>query len=238
MPVAVVTGGGSGIGAAIARALACNGHDLTLVGRRSVPLEVTAGHIAAAAERPVRWLPLDLTQPADAEALADIGKVDVLVCAAGAVLDPGGDSLADVAACWRANFDANVLTAVMAVEALADQIRPGGAVGLVGSIAAQRGGRGPYGAAKAALHGYLYDLAARLGPRGVTVNLVCPGYVDGTDLFGGPPSDVDMARRVGETLTGRVGTPQDIADAVLFLVQARHVTGQIIAVNGGAVLGR
>ena len=68
----------------------------------------------------------------------------------------------------------------------------------------------------------------------MTVNIVAPGYVEGTGLFP-DPSPQDRARRVAETLTGRVGTPVDVAGAVLWLVHARHVTGQIISVNGGAV---
>jgi 3-oxoacyl-[acyl-carrier protein] reductase len=73
----------------------------------------------------------------------------------------------------------------------------------------------------------------------VTVNVVAPGYVAGTELFGGdPPSDETMTRRVAETLTGRVATTRDVAGAVVYLTRATHVTGQILAVNGGAVPGR
>jgi 3-oxoacyl-[acyl-carrier protein] reductase len=112
----------------------------------------------------------------------------------------------------------------------------GGAVVFVSSIAAQRGGRGPYSAAKAALHGYAASLARDLAP--VTVNVIAPGYVEGTDLFERPPTDAETRRRLGETLTGRVGTPADVAETVRWLARARHVTGQVISINGGAVFGR
>jgi 3-oxoacyl-[acyl-carrier protein] reductase len=227
---AVVTGGGTGIGAAVADTLARDGYQVTIVGRRSDVLADTAARIGA------RFLVADLSQPDEAAQLSGLGSVDVLVCAAGAWAEPPGDDLGGVDKWWRAMFDANVMTAVLSVEAMRHQLR--GSVVLIGSIAAQRGGRGAYGAAKAALHGWMYDLAVQLGPRRVTVNVVCPGYVAGTELFGDPPTAGVMARRIGETLTGRVAAPQDVADAVLYLTRAPHVTGQVVAVNGGAMLGR
>ncbi|GAB3952609.1 hypothetical protein GCM10027614_56570 [Micromonospora vulcania] len=130
----------------------------------------------------------DLTDPEQLDrVLAAVGDrpVDVVVNNAGGYLGGDTGTLAGVAAQWRANLDANVLTAVLLTEALRPALRrPGGRVILVSSIAAQRGGGGAYSAAKAALHGWAYDLAAQLGPEQITVNVVSPGYVAETEFFG------------------------------------------------------
>lgn len=244
MGIAVVSGGGTGIGAATAKALVEDGYDVTIVGRRAETLAATAADIGSALGRPgaTRAVAGDLTRPADvARVAAAIGEgpVDVLVNNAGGYRSGGGAGLADVAGHWRENFEANVMTAVLLTEALRDRLaRPGGTVVLLSSIAAQRGGGGPYSAAKAALHGWAYDLARELGPEGITVNVVSPGYVAETEFFGDRMTPQGHADRVAQTLVGRAGTPADIADAIRYLVRARYVTGQIIGVNGGSVLGR
>lgn len=244
MGLAVVSGGGTGIGAATARVLAEDGYDVAIVARRPDVLAATAADISKAVDRPdaVRALTADLSRPEEAARVAAelAGRqVDVLVNNAGGYLPGDGSELAGVADWWRRNFDANVLTAVLLTTALLPHLaRPGGRVILLSSIAAQRGGAGPYSAAKAALHGWAYDLARDLGPDGVTVNVVSPGYVTDTEFFGDRMTPEGHARRVAETLVGRAGEPPDIADAIRWLVRAGYVTGQVISVNGGAVLGR
>ncbi|QGN46735.1 SDR family oxidoreductase [Micromonospora sp. WMMC415] len=244
--LAVVSGGGTGIGAAVARVLATDGFDVYVVGRRKDVLTDTAERISWDIGRPraVRPVVADLTDPEQVsgvvEAVAD-RAVDAVVNNAGGYL--GGDTggLAGTAAHWRANLDANVLTAVLLTEALRPALRrPGGRVVLVSSIAAQRGGGGPYSAAKAALHGWAYDLAAQLGPDQITVNVVSPGYVADTEFFGDRMTPEGHAKRVAATLVGRAGTPDDIAEAVRYLAgpAAGYVTGQVLGVNGGSVLGR
>jgi 3-oxoacyl-[acyl-carrier protein] reductase len=111
---------------------------------------------------------------------------------------------------------------------------------LLSSVAAQRGRAGPYSAAKAALHGWAYDLARELGPHGATVNVIAPGYIAGTEFFGGRLTEEGHAARVAETLVGRAGRPDDIAAAVRYLAgpDSGYVTGQILSVNGGIVFGR
>jgi 3-oxoacyl-[acyl-carrier protein] reductase len=134
-----------------------------------------------------------------------------------------------------------VLTAVVLTEALMPRLkRPGGRVVFFSSIAAQRGGGGPYSAAKAALHGWALDLAVQLGPQGVTANVISPGFVEDTEFFGARMSPQGYATRVAATLVGRAGKPDEIAQAVRWLVgpSGGYVTGQIINVNGGSVLGR
>jgi 3-oxoacyl-[acyl-carrier protein] reductase len=186
----------------------------------------------------------DLTDPAQVGRVVDaVGErpVDALINNAGGYLGGSDDDLVAVAEWWRRNLDANVLTAVLLTTALRSRLRrPGGRVILLSSIAAQRGGGGPYSAAKAALHGWAYDLAAEFGPDGVTVNVVSPGYVAETEFFAGRMTAEGHAARVAQTLVGRAGAPDDIAAAVRWLVGpgGGYVTGQVIGVNGGSVLGR
>ncbi|MDG4806343.1 SDR family oxidoreductase [Micromonospora sp. WMMD1120] len=244
--IAVVSGGGTGIGEAVARAFVGDGYDVLIVGRRADVLTAAAERIAADCGRPDAVTPVtaDLTEPEQVDrVLAAVGgrPVDAVVNNAGGYLAGETDTLAGTAAYWRANLDANVLTAVLLTEALRPTLRrPGGRVILVGSIAAQRGGGGPYSAAKAALHGWAYDLAAQLGPEQITVNVVSPGYVAETEFFGDRMTPEGHAKRVAATLVGRAGLPDDVAEAVRYLASpaAGYVTGQVLGVNGGSVLGR
>ena len=106
------------------------------------------------------------------------------------------------------------------------------------SIAALRGG-GSYGAAKAGLHPWTWDLAARLGPGG-TANVVAPGYVEDTEFWSGRLSPEIVEPRVDGTLVKRAGTPEEVAEAVAYLASplSGFTTGQILQVNGGALAGR
>ena len=134
-----------------------------------------------------------------------------------------------------------MISAVLLTEALRDRLaHPAGRVILLSSVAAQRGRAGPYSAAKAALHGWAYDLARELGAHGATVNVIAPGYIAETEFFGGRLTPEGHATRVAETLVGRAGRPADIAAAVRYLVgpDSGYVTGQILSINGGIVFGR
>ncbi|MFG2048802.1 SDR family NAD(P)-dependent oxidoreductase [Micromonospora sp. NPDC048935] len=243
---AVVSGGGTGIGAAVAGSLARDGYDVLIVGRRTDVVTAAAERISVECGRPdsVSAVTADLTDPEQVDrVLTALGgrPVDVVVNNAGSYLAGDTGTLAGIAAHWRANLDANVLTAVLLTEALRQVLRrPGGRVILISSISAQRGGGGPYSAGKAALHGWAYDLAAQLGPDQITVNVVSPGYVAETDFFGDRMTAEGHAKRVAATLVGRAGVPDDVAEAVRYLASpaAGYVTGQVLGVNGGSVLGR
>ncbi|MFC9848180.1 SDR family NAD(P)-dependent oxidoreductase [Streptomyces sp. NPDC060223] len=240
----VISGGGTGIGLAAAQVFASDGDRVLLLGRRADVLEKAAvpGALTFAA---------DLTDPDSVRGVtefvaAELGTVDVLIHSAGGngSLEPRVDSedpLEAVAHNWTVNFRLNTLTAVLLTEALRERLAsPGGRVLFLSSIAAYRGsGSGAYAASKAALHPYAFDLARELGPRGITVNVVAPGYVEDTGFFGGEIEGARRDRLVGETSTGRAGTPGDIAATLHWLASpgAGHVTAQVVQVNGGAERG-
>jgi 3-oxoacyl-[acyl-carrier protein] reductase len=227
MRTAVVTGGGTGIGRAIALELVSQGLDVTITGRRAEVLAEVPG---------VKHVAFDATDPAAVRsALTDLpSQVDVLVNNAGGNI--GHD---DTKTRWLANYEANVVSAVLVTEALAPRFADNGRVITIGSIAGRRGG-GSYGAAKAAVEAWTADLAGELGPRGITANVVSPGLIVDTEFFGDSMSDERLKMLIGQTKNGRAGRPEDVAALVGFLASERagHITGQVLAVNGGAHLGR
>ncbi|MFF0863063.1 SDR family NAD(P)-dependent oxidoreductase [Nonomuraea sp. NPDC003560] len=235
----VVTGGGTGIGYAIAEAFAALGDRVTITGRREHVLKEAAARLGAA------YVPFDAASPAAVQGALDSlpAHVDVLVNNAGGNTnlerDQSGD-LADVAGAWQANLNANLLSAVLVTTALAPRMGEGGRIVSIGSIAARGTGSGSYGAAKAAVESWTADLAAELGPRGITANVVAPGLVMETEFFRGRLTEEGIRARVQNTRNGRPGTPSDVADTVLFLASAGagHMTGQVLHLNGGAYLGR
>ncbi|GAB2657752.1 SDR family NAD(P)-dependent oxidoreductase [Nocardia goodfellowii] len=170
--------------------------------------------------------------------------LDVVVNMAGGNTDFTGSGaqrtrLEDVHAAWRANLDANLLSAVLTTTAVLDKLRPGGSVINIGSIGAEYAGNS-YGAAKAALAAWTAGLSAQVGPKGLTANLIAPGYIAETDFFHGNLSDQRRAELIAATHNGRPGHPDDIAETTHFLASpgARHITGQTLHVNGGAYTTR
>ncbi|MDT8915984.1 SDR family oxidoreductase [Amycolatopsis sp. PS_44_ISF1] len=232
----LVTGGGTGIGRAVAARFAASGAVVHITGRRAEALASAADELGPS----VRPLVCDATDPGQVSAaLAGLaGPIDVLVNNAGGNTDfdlSEPDGLAGVLEHWRANLDANLISAVLTTTAAGDKLADGGSVIHIGSIAADEGA-GSYGAAKAGLASWNVDLARQLGARGITTNVVAPGYIRETEFFRDKLPADRAEKLIGATSTGRAGLPGDIAETVYFLAsaEARHITGQTLGVNGGA----
>jgi 3-oxoacyl-[acyl-carrier protein] reductase len=240
--LAVVTGGGTGIGRAVAAALARRGDEVVILGRRAEVLERTA------AELGVRWRQADVTRRHDVQAavdwmVAEVGSaVDVLVNNAGAGGGvPDGAPLVEAERVWDEVVAVNLKSAfLMAWAVLPHLRRPGGRVVNVSSIAAYNGRGGVYTVAKAGVVGLTYWLALDLGPEGITVNAVAPGFIEDTGFFGGGLTPEGRQERVDRIPVGRPGSPEEIAAAVAYLAspEAAYVNGEVHHVNGGWLFGR
>ncbi|MGE0881279.1 MAG: SDR family NAD(P)-dependent oxidoreductase [Acidimicrobiia bacterium] len=237
---AVVSGGGTGIGLAIVEALVKDGAHVVALGRRPAPLERAVSRCPAGT---VTARQCDVGDPVEVEVLAAwlqdaFGSIDAVVCNAGGAVRTPTDTLAALAENWTATFRANVLTSVLLTHACLPLLpKPGGRVVLVSSMASRSGGGGAaYGAAKATLNGWVLNLAANLGPGGITANVVAPGYVPDTELFpeGGLPAEMHN-RIIGRMAMGRPIETTEIASVVSFLCSpgASAITGQVIEVDCG-----
>lgn len=243
---AIVTGGGTGIGAACAVALADDATDLVLVGRRIDRLQTVAAGLAAShPEVRVSCQSVDLTDVPAVSAFcgwvaATYPAVDVLVNNAGSPQPKVDGGLDVVAATWESTWRANTLSAVLVTEGLkAHLARPGGRIIMIGSFAAALGTGSPaYAAAKGALQTYAVTLTRELGAEGITSNVVAPGYTAGTELLEGRITPERHERLLAGNASRRPGTPEEIASLVAYLASAgaAYVNGQTIIANGGTYL--
>jgi 3-oxoacyl-[acyl-carrier protein] reductase len=238
---ALVTGASQGIGLAIAEELAEAGADVAAVDVRSRDEEVrrvveSHGRRLLFLERDVRHF--DAARSAVAEAERTLGPIGVLVANAGITRDRASWHLE--ADDWRDVLDVNLGGAFAYVRAVAPRMRErgNGRIVLVSSINALRGkfGQAAYSASKAGMIGLGKTLARELGPKGITVNVVAPGYVNSPMTAALPAEVLEQARR--ETALGRLGEPSDVAALVAFLCTegARHITGDVIRVDGGQAM--
>lgn len=241
--VALVTGGGTGIGRGIAEAFVAAGARVVLTGRRAGPLEEAGAALGEAAatvagdvtDAEARSRFLDTAQRAH-------GRLDILVNNAGAVTSQPLAELDEDT--WRRLLDVNLTAvAMLSRAALPELSRRRGSILNISTGASLHPvpGYAVYGASKAALN-YMSQVLAMEAAPDVRVNVICPGGVD-TPLFETfiPPEDIPgvLERFKGMTPLGRVGRPQDIAHAALYLSSpaADWVTGSVLTVDGGMNLG-
>ena len=241
---ALVTGGSRGIGAATARLLAACGADV-VVGYRSRRADAgqVVGDVTARGRRGLA-VAADLGDRAEAERLvgearAFLGGLDLFVGNAG--IWPAEDvALVDMTdAQWRRTMRENVDALFHSTAAAARVLADGGRIVLVSSTAGQRGEafHADYAASKGAMISLVKSLCIELAPRGITVNSVAPGWVD-TEMTASVLSGDYRERAARAIPVGRIATADDIAAPIVFLCSpvARHVTGEILNVNGGSVL--
>ncbi|AOG02382.1 2-deoxy-D-gluconate 3-dehydrogenase [Blastomonas sp. RAC04] len=236
---ALVTGANTGIGQAIAVALAEAGVDVAVAGR-SEPTETLAAIQATGRKAVNIAADFGLIEPVGRvidEALAGLGRLDILVNNAGIIRR--ADLLDFGEADWDAVIDTNLKTLFFLSQAAARHMASRGSgkiINIASLLTFQGGVRVPsYAAAKSGVGGVTKAMANELAPKGVQVNAIAPGYI-ATNNTAALQADETRNRQIMERIpAGRWGRPQDIAGAALFLASpaSDYVTGHILAVDGG-----
>lgn len=235
----LVTGGGSGIGRAVARAFAAAGDHVTITGRRLAALEETAAGFG------MECRAADVTDEAQVQALFE-GPYDVVIANAGGGVAGKlkGVSLAD----WNATLAVNMTGTFLLFREALRGMGPGGRLIAMASTASLKGGAGipAYAAAKHGVLGLVRSVALDVAGKGITCNAVCPGFVD-TDLAEaavgavqarfGMNREAALAEVVSDNPVGRLISTDEVVAAVMFLASpaASMVNGHALAVSGGEI---
>ncbi|MDR3183368.1 MAG: 3-oxoacyl-[acyl-carrier-protein] reductase [Planctomycetaceae bacterium] len=239
--VALVTGGTRGIGLGIAEALAANGAKVALVGTNSEKMQTALAAVRQHGQEAEGYLcNVAVTEEAEktVEAvLAKFGKLDILVNCAGITRDVPLGAMKDAE--WDDVIAVNLRGPFLFTRACSKPMRRAkkGRIVNITSISGLIGNKGQanYSASKAGLIGFTRTVSKELAGKNITVNAVAPGFIE-TDMTAVLPEvyKVEIKNRIP---LGRIGLPQDIANAVLFFVsdEASFVTGQILTVDGGMI---
>jgi 3-oxoacyl-[acyl-carrier protein] reductase len=241
---ALVTGGSRGIGAATARLLAMAGASVT-IGYRSRRRDAEAivdelrAHGVTASAHAADLSTRDGAESLVAATVAALGGIDLFVGNAGIWPEEGVPVTEMDDERWLRTMRENVDSVFYTTRAVARVISDDGRIVLISSTAGQRGEslHADYGASKGAVISFTKSLAVELAPRNVTVNSVAPGWVDTEMVAGALGPDARVRANAGIPL-GRIACADDIAGPIVFLCSglARHITGEILNVNGGSVL--
>ena len=236
---AVVTGASQGLGKAIAMALAAAGAKVACVARSADKLAETVGAITAAGGQ-AEALPCDVKESAPVDALIDglvekWGKVDILVNNAGVTRDTLLPRMSDDD--WDTVIDTNLRGSFLFARACSRHMMRAryGRIINISSVSGLMGNPGQtnYSASKAGIIGFTRSLSRELAGRKVTINAVCPGFIESemTKVLG----EVVIEEAKKRIPAKRLGTPEDVATCVLFLASpaACYVTGQVLTVDGG-----
>lgn len=241
--VAVVTGGGTGIGRGIALGLAEAGADIVLAGRRPAPIDAVRDEVIACGRRSIA-VPTDVTDESSLDALAaaalrEFGRIDIWVSNAGGLQ---GSPLALLKDTDREDWEATTalnFTAVWMAAKVAERVLPDGGVLInlssIGGAARGAPRNGVYSACKAAVDHLTRTLALEYAPRRIRVNAIAPGPVATDDYYRASGfTDAQFAKMAGKQPLGRLGEPEDFGAAAVYLASAASawVTGQVIAVSG------
>lgn len=249
--VALVTGGGTGIGRATAIAFARLGADLVLAGRRGDLLETAADDLRERYGRRVLTVPTNIREPSSVEALrdtayAEFGRVDHLINNAGGQFPSLPSQLSDNG--WRSVVDLNLNgTWTMLNRFMTPMVEAGSGsiVTMVHTYVFDRGARFfvHSGAARAGVLSLTRTMASFLAPHGVTVNAIAPGLIDTSGMRehegeAVAAMDIDGLTELGLKTTRRMGTVDEVAAGIVWLASpgARYVTGTVTVVDGGLVL--
>ena len=245
--IAIITGGGTGIGAATARLLAEHGADVVIAGRTVADLELSATLIRETTGRHCLIIPTDVKEEDQVmrmvqRSVDEFGRIDILVNKA------GGNRMGPLSGlpskAWDASFNLNVRAAYLCTHAVGQYMlaQRSGTIVNISSRAGIHGVKGGahYASAKATLQMFTTVTAAEWGRHGIRVNCVAAGMIASERAVAGwQVAKLDTSNIGNSIPLGRTGTPEEVANAVLFLVSdaASYITGQTLAVDGGPQIG-